>query len=262
MNSQAARVATVAQKIRQGRLTIGGWLSIGHSATAEILADAGFDWLAIDMEHTAIDFADAQHMMQAIDAHGVVPLVRVAENHPTFIKRVMDAGAAGVIVPMVKTAADARAAVAAVKYPPVGTRGVGLARAQGYGMRFESYLKRNNRDSIVIVQIEHIDALRDLDGIFSVPGVDAYMIGPYDLSASTGRPGQFDHPVVKKALDEVWKVGRAKGITAGVHIVHPEPARAKKFIRQGYRLIVYGVDQLLLAHAAHDGVAAVRKGAV
>jgi 2-dehydro-3-deoxyglucarate aldolase len=252
--------ADVAQKIRTGRLTIGGWLSIGNPSVAEILAAAGFDWLAIDMEHTVIDFAQAQSMMQAIELHGVVPLVRVAENHPTFIKRVMDAGAAGVIVPMVNCAADAEAAVAAVKYPPQGRRGVGLARAQGYGMDFDAYRRRINKDSIVIVQIEHIDALSELDQIFSVPGVDAYMIGPYDLSASTGRPGEFNHPEVQKALNEVWRVGRAKGITAGVHVVHPNPKDAVRFIKKGYRLLTYGVDQLFLAHAAKDGLAAIRKG--
>jgi 2-dehydro-3-deoxyglucarate aldolase len=173
---------SLKKKLRKNVVTVGSWITIGHAAIAEIMAKIGFDWLVIDMEHSAITLHEAQQLIQVIDLCGVTPLVRVGENNPYLIKRVMDAGSYGVMVPMVNTKEDAIKAVNAVKYPPVGTRGVGLARAQGYGMDFERYNNRLNRDSVVIVQIEHIKAVENLDDILSVDGVDAFFVGPYDLS--------------------------------------------------------------------------------
>ncbi|MDD1676831.1 MAG: aldolase/citrate lyase family protein, partial [Methanomicrobiales archaeon] len=138
------------KKLAGNQVTIGSWITLGHTAVAEVMAEAGFEWLTIDMEHSVITLDVAQQLMQVIEGHGVVPLVRVGENDPTLIKRVMDAGAYGVIVPMVNSAQDARRAVAAVRYPPSGTRGVGLARAQAYGMDFESYAATINEESVVI----------------------------------------------------------------------------------------------------------------
>src|SRR3989338_2009418 len=150
------------EKLKNKNLTIGSWITIGHPSIAEIMVKAGFDWLAVDMEHSAITLEQAQTLIQVIELGGCVPLVRVEENNPTLIKRVMDTGAYGIIVPMVNNKSDAVKAVEAVRYPPLGKRGVGLARAQGYGISFEKYKKWLNTESVVIVQIEHIDAVRNL----------------------------------------------------------------------------------------------------
>src|SRR5512136_2475206 len=150
------------QKLRKRALTIGSWITLGHPAIAEIMAKAGFDWLTIDLEHSAITLDQTQQLIQVIELCGVTPLVRVGENGPYLIKRVMDAGAHGVIVPMVNTAEEAKRAVDAVKYPPEGRRGVGLGRAQGYGFEFEKYRDWSREKSVVIVQIEHIDAINNL----------------------------------------------------------------------------------------------------
>ena len=194
---------TLKEKIKGGKLTLGSWITIGNSAVAEILAKAGFDWLAIDMEHTAINVDQCADLIRVIDLCGVAPFVRVGANDSLLIKQAMDAGAHGVIVPMVNSKEEAERAVESVKYPPVGKRGVGLARAQGYGTTFNEYKDWAANESIVIVQIEHIDAVNNLEEIFSVEGVDAFIVGPYDLSGSLGVPGDFEDKKVEEALDKI-----------------------------------------------------------
>ena len=181
----------IKKKIRRNELTLGSWITIGHPVVAEIMAESGFDWLTIDLEHSAIDISHMQVIFQAIRGTEAIPLVRVGENNASLIKRAMDAGAYGVIVPMVNTRDSAERAVSAVKYPPMGTRGVGLSRAQGYGYEFDDYKESINENSIVIAQIEHIQAIENLEEILNVPGIDASIIGPYDLSGSLGYPGDF-----------------------------------------------------------------------
>ena len=156
------------EKLKNNAPTLGSWITLGHPSIAEIMASSGFDWLTVDMEHSVITLDIAQQLIQIIETSGVVPLVRVGENSPNLIKRVMDAGAYGVIVPMVNSKKDALLAVNSVKYPPVGIRGVGLARAQGYGFNFKEYKKWLEKDSIVIVQIEHIEAINNLEDILSL----------------------------------------------------------------------------------------------
>ncbi len=184
------RNLTLKNRLIAGETTIGSWLTIGNSAIAEIMAGAGFDWLTIDMEHSAITLEQAQQMIQTIDAYDVASLIRVGENNPNIIKRAMDTGAHGVIVPMITSREEAERAVKSVKYPPHGYRGVGLARAQRYGRDFPAYEKWNREQSVVILLIEHIDAVNNLEAILTVPSVDAFIVGPYDLSGSMGKIGQ------------------------------------------------------------------------
>src|SRR3989338_4917219 len=180
---------TLKKALLQSKTTYGCWVTLAHPLIPEVLSQGGFDWLVIDMEHSSITLGDLLPLIISTEAKNMVPLVRVGENNANLIKRVMDAGAYGVIVPNVNSAAQAQAAVDAVKYPPAGKRGVGLYRAQGYGKTFEAYKKWIQHESVVIIQIEHIDAVRDIDAIFAVKGIDAFIIGPYDLSGSMGKPG-------------------------------------------------------------------------
>jgi 2-dehydro-3-deoxyglucarate aldolase len=244
----------IKRTLREGGVSIGSWMSIGHVSIAEILAGAGYDWVVIETEHTAIDVSEVLRLLIAVDAAGSVPLVRLAAVDPTQAKAVMDSGAAGVLVPMVNTRADAETAVRSVKYPPQGFRGVGVARAQGYGQRLDEYLRTANDDSLVVVQIEHVDAVNAIDDILSVPGIDATFIGPYDLSSSMGLPGQLDHPDVVAAMDRVLERTIARGIAAGVHIVRAETAAEdlRGRIAQGYRFIAVGSDLFLLGHVARS----------
>jgi len=243
---------SLKSQLQDRNLTIGSWLTLGHPAIAEIMAKAGFDWLTIDMEHSAITLSEAQQLIQVIELAGCVPLVRVGANDANLIKRVMDAGAHGVIVPMVNTREDAMRAVNAVKYPPLGTRGVGLARAQGYGFKFESYKEWMEKESVVIAQVEHIDAVNNLEDILSVEGVDAFIIGPYDLSGSLGVPGQFDHPDVLTALERVQKVSRRMDAVSGFHVIPPELAALKEKIDLGYSFIGFSLDTLFLGNGCRQ----------
>ncbi len=240
-------MVTLKSKLKNDDLTIGSWITLGHPAIAEIMSRAGFDWLTVDMEHSAITFHQAQQLIQVIDLAGGSPLVRVSVNDPNLIKRSMDAGAHGVIVPMVNSQADAEQAVASVRYPPHGRRGVGLSRAQGYGLDFAGYAARNQSDSVVIVQVEHIESVNNLASILSVEGVDGFIIGPYDLSGSLGMPGQFDHPEVIAALAEVEKISADFDVVRGFHVIPPDPGEVEKKIKQKYRFIAYSLDSLFLA---------------
>ena len=253
-------IGRMKQKLVSGELLIGSWLTFPDCGVAEIMAKAGFDWLTVDMEHSAIDLGQAQELIRVISLCEIAALVRLPANDAALAKRVMDAGASGVIVPMVNSADEARAAVAAVKYAPAGRRSVGLARAQGYGTQFEDYVGTANERSLVIVQIEHIEAVRNLEAILGVSGVDALMVGPYDLTGSMGIPGQFDRPEVAEALARILAVSRALNVPAGMHVVQPSHEEVLERAAQGFRLIAYSVDFLLLGQACRSGVADIRRG--
>lgn len=234
-------------------VTIGSWITLAHPAIAEIMAKAGFDWLVVDLEHSVITIREAEELIRVIELCGVVPLVRLSANDPVQIKRVMDAGAHGVIVPMVNSNEDAERAVDAVKYPPLGRRGVGLARAQGYGTWFDEYKTWLERESVVIVQVEHIKAVQCLNQILSTEGVDGFIVGPYDLSGSLGVPGQFEHPAVVEALQEVRRAAGSRKAVAGYHVVSLQPDLVVQKIREGYCFVAYGVDILFPGEMCRGG---------
>jgi 2-keto-3-deoxy-L-rhamnonate aldolase RhmA len=246
-------------KLKDGKFTIGSWITLGHSGIAEVIALAGFDWVVVDLEHSVISIDTAGDLIRVIDLCGSAPLIRLTSNHPDQIKRMMDAGAHGIVVPMVNSADDAIRAVAAVRYAPEGSRGVGLARAQGYGVDFKEYFEWQKNSSVVIVQIEHRDALDNLDAILTVPGVDGFIIGPYDLSCSMGIPGQFEHPELIAALDKILATGKRLGVPSGLHIVEPDVERLAQSIQQGYRFIAYSVDLRLLDVGVRQGLQCFRE---
>lgn len=245
-------------RMAQRELLLGSWVTIGHPIIAEVMADAGFDWLAIDMEHSAITLAEAQVLMQATHATSAVPLARVESNNPVQIKRVLDAGAHGVIVPMVNSPDDAERAVSASKYPPTGIRGVGLARAQAYGFGFEEYRDGLQSDITVIVQIEHVDAIEVIDEILATPGVSGSIIGPYDLSGSLGLPGQLDHPSVVEAVSIYEKACAARGKPAGYHVVPPDKHLAEEYVERGYTFVGLSLDTLFLGTTTRELLSAAR----
>jgi 2-keto-3-deoxy-L-rhamnonate aldolase RhmA len=251
----------IKQKLKNKQPSIGTWMTMAHPSIAEILAMSGYEWVVVDTEHSAMDVSEVLHMLIAVKQRGAVPLVRLAGIDPIQAKAVLDSGAAGVIVPMVNTKADAELAVSMTKFPPMGKRGVGLARAQGYGMNFDDYVSRNNEDSLLIVQIEHIDAVNNIDEILSVPGIDGTFIGPYDLSLSLGIPGQLSHPKVTEAKEKVLKAALQKGLIAGVHIVQPATAadECSAAIKEGYTFIALGADNLFLRDGAKNLYTAVSK---
>lgn len=248
----------IKSKLINKELIIGSWITLAHPAIAEIMAKAGFEWLAVDLEHSVITIREAEELIRIIDLCGVAPLVRLSCNDPIQIKRVMDAGAHGIIVPMVNSAVDAERAVAAARYPPLGKRGVGLARAQGYGNAFEAYKDWLNHEAIVIVQIEHIQAVENLAPILSVDGIDGFIVGPYDLSGSLGIPGNFEHSLMQKAMDTIRTVGGASGKATGIHIIEPEVTQLQQRIKENYRFIAYSLDIRMLDCICRQGLNSIR----
>jgi len=245
------------QKIKNAELTIGSWITLGNTSVAEIMANAGYDWLVVDLEHTTISVEQAGELIRTIELSGISSLVRLTNNDESQIKRMLDAGARGIVVPMVKSAYDAKYAVAATRYPPLGNRGVGLARAQCYGSSFHDYFSwqaDTNDGPIVVVQIEHIDAVNNLKDILSVDGVDGYIIGPYDLSASLGVSGEFDHSSMIEAMNEIYRVATTLGKYGGIHIVEPDTDLLKQSVLEGFTFLAYSVDFRMLDVSARIGM--------
>lgn len=233
-------------KVRQGKLTLGTWLTIPHITVVEVLAQAKIDWICIDIEHTAIDFESTLHMISFIQSRGKKALVRVGKNDEVILKRVLDAGVDGVIVPMVNSKQDVENLVNHIYYPPIGKRGVGLNRAQDYGYGFEEYQRKLKEDIVVVAQIEHKDAIANLDDIISNEYIDATLIGPYDLSASFGLPGQFDKEIVQDALKTYEAKCTQAGKTKGAHVIQSDASFTQAKIDQGYSFLSYSIDFLLL----------------
>jgi len=251
-------MASLKTKLKKHELALGGWVMVGHPASAEIMARSGLDWVCVDLEHTAIDINTAENLIRAIEHGGAAPMVRLTNNDANLIKRVMDSGATGIIVPMVRTAEEMQQAVDALYYPPRGKRGVGLARAQKYGADFEGYKKWLEKEAVCIAQIEHIDAVNNLEGILAVPGVDGYFLGPYDLSASMGLAGQIDHPKVKAAIDRVCQIGKKLKKPGGLHIVEPDEKKLKNSVAQGFTFIAYSIDTRIIDTVCRSAVSVVK----
>lgn len=246
---------TVKQQIISNEVTVGSWLTIHSLETVEIMGQQSFDWLVIDMEHSAITLDYAQAMVRTIQGLNIPAYIRVEKNDANVIKRVMDTGANGIIVPMVLSAQDARAAVESVYYPPKGKRGVGLTRAQGYGANFFEYKDRLTRDALIVVIIEHIEAVDQLEEILSVDGVDASMIGPYDLSGSLGYPGEYDRSEVKQAIEKYMEVCKRMKKPAGYHVVAAEAEQLKAKMDAGFSFLAFSLDEIFLAHGVKQELA-------
>jgi len=235
------------ERLRRGALLKGTMLTLPCPAVAEVLAAAGFDWLFIDTEHGPFSPGDVTAVLQAVDRK-VDCVVRVPGLDGVAIRQALDLGAAGIIVPCVNTAAQAEEVVRHARYAPEGSRGIGLARAQGYGQDFAGYLARANAGIGVIVQAEHAEAVENIDAIAAVKGVDAVLIGPYDLSASLGRTGVLDHPEVVAAIDHITR--RCKAAQMPLGIFGTSCAAVTPYLERGFSLIVAGVDVMMLAQGA------------
>lgn len=228
------------------RTLIGTIFTTGAPQVAEIISLSGFDWVLIDMEHSTLSLDSVQNALQIID-NKVVKIVRVPGNDEIWIKRVLDTGCDGILVPMVKTAEEAQRVVMASKYPVEGQRSVGLTRAHKYGAAFKEYVSGANIDLVVMIQIEHIEGVKNIDSILKVKGIDSIFIGPYDLSASMGFMGQPDHPDVRKAISLIKKKCGEAGLPYGIFGSTPE-AVAGEF-KDGCTYLICGVDASIISGA-------------
>jgi len=234
---------------------VGTLVSLAAPEVAEMLSLVGFDWLWIDMEHAPLSLDHVRSLLQAL-SEKCSGLVRIPANDEVWIKRVLDLGPDGIIVPQVKSADEAEKAVKAAKYPPEGIRSAGITRAHEYGISFNSYVERANSDIAIVIQIEHIDAVKNVESILRVDGVDAVIIGPYDLSGSFGKLGQVQDKEVQGAIETVKRACQKSGIPCGVFALQPETA--KDFLERGFSLVAVGLDAHYLWSAAQKSLEAVR----
>ncbi len=238
-------------QLKKGERLLGTLLSLPSPEVAEVCAAAGFDWLFIDMEHGLLDFTDVQRMIQAAGSHCPC-IVRVPSNEATWVCKALDTGAAGIIFPHINNADDARAAVLAGKYPPEGIRSIAVARAQGFGSRLQECVDNANQETALIAQAEHVEAARNIESILVVPGVDAILVGPFDLSASLNKPGRVTDPEVAEAIGKVRDACIAQGTPAGIFARDIDTA--SRAFAAGFSLVCVATDCLLLLEAARSVV--------
>ena len=220
-------------------------MQIPHGSVAEIMGNAGYDWVAVDMEHGSITVAQLPDLFRALELGGTLPLVRLAQGDAKECKQVLDAGAGGVIVPMVETAEQFIAVRDACCWPPAGTRGVGFSRANLFGKHFETY-REEAQVPLLVAMIEHTRAVDNLEEILSVEGLDAILIGPYDLSASMGVTAQFESSTFIATLERIRTQCRDANIPSGVHVVMPDTDSLKQRIKEGHRFVAYSIDAVFL----------------
>jgi len=243
----------VKRALREGRPTAGAWLSLCSPISAEVMSRAGFDWLLVDMEHGHGDYQTLLAQLQAIEGSPVIPIVRVQWNDPAVIKRVLDIGAYGVMIPWIADRREAEAAVRATKYPPAGIRGIaGSHRAGGYGRHAAEYWKRANDEILVVLQVETPTAVAEVEEIVKLPGLDVLFIGPADLSTGLGHMGDPGHPEVRAAMERVETAARAHGIALGNITRSWEQAR--ELYKRGYQFLTLCSDTSLLVQGANDVV--------
>lgn len=230
------------QLLRDGKPALGGWIQIGHPAVAELMAGEDFDWLCVDLEHTEIDAECFRNIALAVRGSKCDLLVRLSSCGPVQAKQMLDLGANGIIVPAVSTADEARRAVEMASFPPKGLRGASFSRATDYGRNFGPYLGGHNDSVIVVVMLETAEGAANADAILATPGVHAAFIGPYDLSASLGHPGELEHPQVQEARRRILTACRNRNVPAGIHVVAPSAEDVRARIAEGYRFIACSVD--------------------
>ena len=240
------------------KANIGTWITTYNPSSIDVISNSNFDWICIDLEHSAINLDQLQNLLTILDKNNTNSFVRVSSNNKNEIIEVLDLGAKGIIVPMVNTATEAKNAVSYTKYPPDGQRGIGLARAQGYGYRIKEYNKIS-KNIKVVVQIENIQGINNLDKILKIKGLHATLIGPRDLSGSIGKIADFKSRMFINALQKYEKVSRENKIPMGIHIAYPEPLKINQFIRKGYKFIAMGTDMTLLGDSCKINLQKIKK---
>ncbi len=236
------------EKIQSDTPLIGTIITLSNPQITEMLSSAGFDWLMIDMEHSTLTIGEVQSLLQAMHPD-CISIVRIPGNDPVWIKRVLETGCDGIMVPLVNSEEEANAAVNAAKYPPDGNRSIGVSRAHGYGAGFDSYIKNANRETVVLIQIEHINSVNNIEQILSVKGIGGIFIGPYDLSGSLNRIGDISNEKVKEAIARVKESCNRHAVSYGYFGMKPEAVQAE--IKDGCKFILVGIDFVMLAATAH-----------
>jgi 2-dehydro-3-deoxyglucarate aldolase len=234
-------IQNIRKKLNNDGCSIGSWMQIPNSSVAEIMGHAGYDWVAVDMEHGSISVHQLPDLFRALEIGNTLPLARLAQGEVKDCKQALDAGAGGVIVPMIESAVQLEKVRDTVRWPPAGKRGVGFSRANLFGKNFDEYLEEAQQP-LLVAMIEHKNAIENLDDILKVKGLDAIFIGPYDLSASMGLTAMFDHPEFLNIMNKIKERANQAGVPCGVHVVAPSVDDLQNKLENGYRFIAYSID--------------------
>jgi len=249
-------------KLKRGEPSLGTWLTLPDPVGAHLMARVGFDWLTVELEHTPISLETAAQCFSIIAATGGAPLARVPWNTGENIKRVLDTGAFGIVVPMVNSRAEAEAVVAAARYQPQGRRSIGgQLHAANFDTDPATYYRQANEEILVVIMAEHVDAIERADDILSVPGIDAVFIGPNDLHNSMGRPPVFerDHPECVEAVDHVNRTAKKHGIASGIHVL--DGPTAQRRIKEGFQFVAVGSEAGFMLSKAQETAQSLGLGA-
>ena len=254
------RTNHVRQKLKEGQATLGCFLGMGSPTVAEQMAHCGFDFIVIEMEHNGLDLAQVQHMLMAVNGTEAIPMVRLPNSDQVFIQRSLDIGALGIVVPLLRSAEQARSVIAATRYPPAGTRGFGPLRASHYTLDYPDYLARANENILVSFLLETREAMEDLEEITAVPGVDALYLGMWDLYLSHGiSPLEMPHPEMDRLVERAIAVCRTHNVALGMGSATPQ--EVAHWRQRGLTFLGYGPDFVLLSNAAQAGIDAFRGAA-
>lgn len=246
------------RKLHTGEVCLGTWVDTTDPCIVELVCGSGYDFIIIDAEHGALTIETVQQSIMATKGTGVTPVVRVAWNDQVLVKQVLDSGAGGILVPLVRSAAEAERAVAACLYPPQGVRGFGPRRPSNYERDAEQYIATANDGITIWVQIEHVDAVESIDAIVHTPRLDGVIIGSNDLSGSMGLLGQPRHPRVLAAIDTVMAAGKAAGLPVGIAGPH-EPEAAMRWLRAGMQFTTLGSAAGMLSDTSDAALRGVRQ---
>lgn len=251
---------TVKQKIKAGEVQFGYLQCLQDPCITEILGNAGYDFVMLDSEHSPLSPANMEHLSRVGELTGICPLVRVPGTTPRDIGRLLDAGAAGIIVPNVRTVADVEEAVKSALYLPDGERGLSMPRQAGFGaMPMPEFVGFANKNVLITIQIETKEALADIDAITAVPGVDVALLGPLDMSAALGVLGQMDHPYMDAAREKICAACKKNGVVPGTFAMAPN--QIKPLMDMGFKFILLGADLLFVGQSGGQFLAAGREAA-
>tara|TARA_A100001011_G_C14157099_1_gene776581 strand:- start:178 stop:963 length:786 start_codon:yes stop_codon:yes gene_type:complete len=246
MNSQTLRQQKLKQALRNREQLFAAWVSYAHPSISETFAKAGFDFIAIDMEHSTISLSESQRIIAACQSEGVPCLPRPVSHSNDYIKPLLESAADGMLIQMVNTPDEVTNLINDLKYPPIGKRSYGVSRAQGYGFDFKEYITKWNESSSFIIQIESIEAVNNIEELLAFDEIDAVMVGPYDISGSLGVPGHLDHPKVIDASKKVIKACENHGKSCGTQLNDPNQKNIQSLFDLGYTYAILGSDLFVL----------------
>ena len=238
-------IRKIRATLQKGGASIGSWMQLPHASVAEVMGQAGYDWVAVDLEHGSVSTHQLPDLFRALELGNTLPLVRLAQGDPKDCKQALDAGAGGVIVPMIESPEQLTSVRNACRWPPAGTRGVGFSRANLFGKYFEEY-GEEAQAPLLVAMIENYNAINNLELILKVDGLDAILIGPYDLSASMGLTANFDDAEFKKAVMTILTTAERLSVPCGLHVVAPSEQDLTERLSEGYRFLAYSIDAVFL----------------